>query len=117
MSYWVADRTMSDMLKQRDDFPPATKTELARRVGHRCSMPSCRAATSGPSATRGSGTSNAGVAAHITAASSGARYDPALTHEQGRDSSNGIWLCQNHAKIIDDDESRFTPELLRAWRQ
>ncbi len=80
-------------------------------------MPSCRAPTSGPSATRVSGVSNAGVAAHITAASSGAaRYDPTLTHEQRQDSANGLWLCQTHAKIIDDDESRFTPALLRAWR-
>lgn len=48
---------------------------------------------------------NAGVAAHITAASpGGARYDAALTPEARADIGNGIWLCQNHARLIDNDE-------------
>ena len=31
--------------------------------------------------------------------------------------SNGIWLCRNCARIIDTDEERFPPSLLRWWKQ
>ncbi|RXG88729.1 hypothetical protein [Bradyrhizobium zhanjiangense] len=30
--------------------------------------------------------------------------------------ANGIWLCQNHAKLIDDDEIAFPATLLREWK-
>ena len=81
-------------------------------------MPNCRAPTSGPSDSRASGASKVGVAAHITAASPGGpRYDATLTSDQRRSSDNGVWLCQTHAKQIDDDESRFTVQLLREWRR
>jgi hypothetical protein len=60
---------------------------------------------------------NIGVAAHITAASSGgARYDDSLTPEQRRDARNGIWLCQNCAKLVDNDEIQFSVDYLRAWK-
>jgi hypothetical protein len=60
---------------------------------------------------------NIGVAAHITAASpGGARYDDSLTPEQRRDVRNGIWLCQNCAKLVDNDEVQFPVEYLKAWR-
>jgi hypothetical protein len=58
-----------------------------------------------------------GVAAHISAARPGGpRYDPSLSREERQALNNGIWLCQNHAKIVDDDEARYTRELLIAWR-
>lgn len=101
----------------RQEFPIEVKRELAASAGHRCSMPSCRAPTAGPSTSRISGTSNIGVAAHINAASvEGPRYDASLPPERLRDPWNGIWLCQTDAKRIDDDENRYTVELLRAWR-
>ena len=101
----------------RDDLPPRVKDELARRAGYRCSMPTCRAPTSGPSDTRASGASNVGVAAHITAASPGGpRYDEQLSSQERQVFDNGIWLCQNHAKMIDDDEIRYTRDLLIDWR-
>jgi len=60
---------------------------------------------------------NIGVAAHITAASpGGARYDESLTPEQRRDARNGVWLCQNCAKLVDNDETQFPVEYLRAWK-
>jgi hypothetical protein len=60
---------------------------------------------------------NLGVAAHITgAAAGGPRYDGSLSAVQRRHSDNGIWLCQNCAKLIDKDISRFTEKLLRAWK-
>jgi hypothetical protein len=59
-------------------------------------------------------TISVGVAAHITAASSGGpRYDPTLSRHQRKSTENGIWLCQNCAKLIDNDPSRYTVDFLR----
>lgn len=33
------------------------------------------------------------------------------------DISNGIWLCQTHAKLIDDDELVYTSCVLREWKE
>jgi hypothetical protein len=92
----------------RDDFSLAVKELLAKRVGYRCTNPSCRQPTIGPREDPNKSV-NVGVAAHITAASPGfARYDESLTPEQRKASSNGIWLCQKCAKLIDDDSARYT---------
>jgi len=100
----------------RDDFSEEVKRTLAARVNYFCSNPDCRAQTTGPQVDP-SKVLNVGVAAHITAASDGGpRYDVALTSEERRTLGNGIWLCQNCAKIIDNDILRFTAELLRAWK-
>ena len=62
--------------------------------------------------------SNIGVAAHITAAAPGGpRYDPAMSSSARQAIKNGVWLCQLHAKLVDDDEHRFTADLLRGWRK
>ena len=101
----------------RDDFSKATKELLARRVGFLCSNPDCRKATSGPQDDP-IGVVNLGVAAHITAASPGGdRYDKSLTSEQRIDSSNGIWLCQTCAKLIDNDAERFDIQTLESWKR
>ena len=61
---------------------------------------------------------NVGEAAHITAAAPGGkRYDPSLTPEDRRAASNGMWLCELCAKLIDTDEARFTVEVLRKWKK
>ena len=61
---------------------------------------------------------NVGVAAHITAASQeGPRFDASLTAEQRCHANNGIWLCQNCAKLVDNDVSRFSANVLRAWKE
>jgi hypothetical protein len=100
----------------RDDFAAATKLRLAQRVGFRCSNPDCQQPTSGPQADP-VGSINIGVAAHITAAApGGARYDPNLDAEQRRSIEIGIWLCQNCAKLVDNDEVSFPVELLHAWK-
>lgn len=99
----------------RDNFPRETIDRLARRAGMKCSNPDCRLPTAGPDA--GDGTTNTGVAAHIAAASpGGARYDDAMTPEQRSGIANGIWLCQTHAKLIDDDELTYTPAFLHEWK-
>lgn len=101
----------------RDDFSRATKDLLAKQAGNRCAHPHCGKPTSGADRD-GAGTINIGVAAHITAASlGGPRYDPALTIEQRKDSSNGIWLCQDHAHAIDADDGGFSADTLRTWKR
>ena len=101
----------------RDDFDAKTKEILARRVGYRCSNPDCGKLTSGPQEDPTKAV-NIGVAAHITAASGGGqRYDPSLSPEERRSVDNGLWLCQNCAKLIDSDVQRYTPELLREWKR
>lgn len=47
----------------------------------------------------------------------GARYDPRMTAARRRDSRNGIWACQNHAKLIDNDPRRYTVTRLRQLKR
>ena len=101
----------------RDDFSTATKELLAKRVGFVCSNPECRQTTSGPQMNP-AGVVNIGVAAHISAASlGGARYEADLFPEQRADSSNGIWLCQTCAKLIDNDPIRFSRAVIEGWKR
>jgi hypothetical protein len=100
----------------RDEFPLSVKEKLAARAGHSCSSPKCHAPTSGPQLIEEKAV-NVGVASHISgAAPRGPRYDPSMTQAQRRAITNGIWLCQNCAKIIDNDEHRYPIEALRNWK-
>jgi len=99
-----------------DDFSVPVKRVLASRVGNLCSNPECRALTSGPQDDPEK-TVNIGVGAHITAASPGGpRFDPDLLPEERSGPSNGVWLCQNCAKLVDNDPTRFTVDLLKEWK-
>jgi hypothetical protein len=101
----------------RDDFSEADKRSLAMRVGGHCSNPTCRAQVFGPQLDSAKAL-NLGVAAHISAASSGGpRHDPSLTPAERASLDNGIWLCQNCAKLIDNDHARYSSHLLTAWKQ
>lgn len=101
----------------RDDFSKTVKRALADRVSYRCSNPECRASTSGPQV-RPDKALNVGVAAHISAATPGGpRYNPSLTAIERSDASNGVWLCQNCAKLVDNDESRYTEAILQDWKR
>ncbi len=83
----------------------------------RCSNPSCRKPTCGPREDPAKSI-NVGVAAHITAASPGGfRYDPSLTDVERSSIGNGLWLCQNCAKLIDSDEARYSVSSLRIWKE
>jgi HAD superfamily phosphoserine phosphatase-like hydrolase len=100
----------------RDDFTERTIRVLAGRAAHRCCRPGCRAYTSGPHSDS-TKILNVGVAAHITAASvDGPRYDPTLTSVARRSHENGIWLCQNCAKLADNDPVRYTVQVLQHWK-
>jgi signal transduction histidine kinase len=99
-----------------DDFPERTKDILAKRVGTHCSNPQCWKLTSGPREDPAKAV-NIGVAAHMTAAAlGGPRYDTTLTARQRSTITNAIWLCQNCAKLIDNDPARYTVDLLRQWK-
>lgn len=101
----------------RDEFDDETKELLARRVGYRCSNPNCRITTSGPQ-TYPTKALNIGIAAHSTAAPAGGpRHNPLLTPEDRKSPENGIWLCQNHAKLVDNDEVRYTVDILNEWKR
>lgn len=101
----------------RDDFTLAVKQEIAAQAGHACSRPDCSAATSGPRVdpTR---SVNVGVAAHIHAASPGGpRYLASMTTAERSSAENGVWLCQNCGKLVDNDPTRFTAPKLNGWKQ
>lgn len=101
----------------RDNFSKAVRDRVAGEVGYRCSNPDCGAPTIGPGDETDRGVSNLGVAAHITAAAPGGpRYDGSLTPEQRRHYDNALWLCQRHAKAVDDNVSMFTVAQLREWK-
>jgi hypothetical protein len=100
----------------RDDFPASVQRTLAQRVAFRCSNPACEVATSGPHGEHDRSV-NIGVAAHITAASpNGPRFKAQLTAEQRCAADNGIWLCQNCAKLVDNDVPTHSLQLLRMWK-
>jgi hypothetical protein len=46
----------------------------------------------------------------------GPRFNPALTSAERSHIDNGIWLCQNCAKLIDSDLARFSEVLIRSWQ-
>lgn len=101
----------------RDGFTQKTRETIAQRAGYRCSEPDCGRPTRG-AASDPDNAIDIGVAAHITAAAPGGpRYDPGLTVEQRRHSNNGIWLCSNHASLIDRDVSAHPKKLLQNWKK
>lgn len=97
----------------RDEFKRAVVRELELAAGAMCCAPFCRISTTGgPSVIR------IGEAAHITAAArSGPRYDETLSPEERTAPANGIWLCKNHARLIDVEVARYSPELLLEWKR
>lgn len=100
----------------RHDFNQPVKEVLAKRVAYRCSNPACRALTAGPHS-ESSRHVNLGVASHITAASAGGpRFDAGLSPLERSSSDNGIWLCQLCAKLIDNDEGKYTVEMISSWK-
>lgn len=106
----------------REDFSQETIASLKARAGYACSFPGCHTLTSGPSQESATKTANTGVAAHICAASQGKgarrRLDLSkFSRSLLSDYSNGIWMCETHAKLIDTDEVRFTVEMLARWRE
>lgn len=100
----------------RDDFTAKTKEILAKRVGYICSNPDCGKPTVGPNEDVEKATS-IGIAAHITAASiGGPRFDDKIDPSERIHITNGIWLCANCSILIDRDEKRYPPAMLKDWK-
>src|SRR5688500_4624368 len=101
----------------RDDFTEATKRIIAHRAGGRCSNAECGAQLFGPQSDPAKAL-NLGVAAHVSAASPGGpRYDADLAAAERSGAENGVWLCQNCGKLVDNDPSRFPVDRLREWKR
>ena len=101
----------------RHDFNQPVKYELAKRVAYRCSNPRCRLLTTGPHS-ESTRSVNVGVASHITAASAGGpRFDDQLSQKERSSIDNAIWLCQSCAKLIDNDETRYSVETISGWKK
>lgn len=101
-------------MSARDDFTEKVKVTLAMRAGMKCSL--CGKSTSGPHSNPEKAL-NIGVAAHISAAATGGpRFDESMQSSLRRSQANGIWLCQNCAKLVDSDESIYTIDMLKALK-
>jgi phage baseplate assembly protein W len=99
-----------------NDF--TTKRAVALRAGYHCSFTGCGQQTVGPSDESPSAITNIGVAAHICAASAnGPRFIESMAPQQRSDISNAIWLCSNHAALIDRDEVTYTVERLHEMKR
>ncbi len=106
------------MSKKRDEFKIDVRRRAAQRVNYLCSCPSCRCLTISASKEGDDKYSSIGEAAHICAAAPGGkRYDPTISEEQRKSIDNCIWLCKNHARLIDTDETKYTVELLKSWKK
>lgn len=85
----------------RIEFPKRVKDTVAKRNGYRCSFPGCDTTTVGSGASPRDAIST-GVAAHIHSASPrGPRGQAALSQQELEDIGNAVWLCANHARIVD----------------
>lgn len=104
-------------VRRRADFPARVKHILAGRAGYRCSFPDCGKPTIGPGASN-SEISTSGVASHIySAAETGPRGVGGLSLKERSDPENGIWLCAEHARLIDANRGdRYTPGTLRRYK-
>ena len=98
-------------------FSGETIETLGKRAALTCSNPDCGALTAGPTVDE-IGSVNLGEAAHIFGLTpKSARYTASLTATELSDITNGIWLCRNCHKSIDNDELRFPVDLLFQWRR
>lgn len=105
-------------MSKRDNFTDKVKRSVAARAGWVCSFRGCGLSTVGPSEESTEAVTIIGEAAHICAAAPGGRrYDEAMTASERADISNAIWLCSNHAKLIDRDEATFTPSRLHDMKR
>jgi hypothetical protein len=92
-------------MNNRDDFSARVKQAVAARAGWHCSLAGCAKLTIGPSEEAPDAVAKIGEAAHICAASEGGRrYDASMTPDERAGFDNAIWLCSDHAKLIDRDE-------------
>lgn len=99
------------------DFNKNTVDTLAKRSAYKCSNPDCRINTIGPCSDPAKST-KIGEAAHIYGARLGSkRFISKMTDSTRAEITNSIWLCRNCHKIIDNDEEKYSANVLFAWRE
>jgi hypothetical protein len=105
----------------RENFTPKTVSDIARAAMYVCSNPECLRLT-GFENNLGRPRAIA-EAAHISPASSSGPVRLGVVTLPGtttpvdvRSSANGLWLCKNCHKIIDDDASRYPASVLANWK-
>lgn len=108
---------MSKTTGRDADFSAATRTLTAERAGYRCSLPTCSRITVGPGM-RAQDSVCTGKAAHIySAAAGGPRGTGGLTPEERKSPANAIWLCGDHADLVDKNRGTDYPaELLLSYK-
>ncbi len=100
------------------EFTVKTRDTLGKRAAYLCSNPDCRKLTSGPAETAPDKAIVIGEAAHIYGGAIGsARYQVDMQDEARANITNGIWLCRNCHKTIDDDPIGYPAEMLFVWRE
>lgn len=107
-------------MSNRDEFPAKIRKAVAARAGWRCSFAGCQKLTVGPSEESSLAITSIGVAAHICAAARGIgsrRYVASMTPEERAGVDNAVWLCADHAILIDRDEIFYSIEMLRKMKR
>src|ERR1700733_2530734 len=105
-------------MNNRDEFSAKTKRAVAMRASWHCSLTGCARPTVGPSEESSEAVTMIGEAAHICGAAPGSRrYDASMTSEERASIDNAIWLCADHAEMIDRDEATYPVEKLRAMKR
>lgn len=104
-------------MSERLDFTTITKNIIAGRAGYQCSFPGCNRVLIGPGKNNDE-TICIGECAHIFSASDGGpRGKEFLTEEKIVSAENGIYLCRNHHKIIDENKgNEFSPSILLGFK-
>ena len=102
----------------RIEFMKKVQQLVAARSAFRCSYPECERITLGPGPTK-SEVSRTGIAAHIYSASSGGpRGRGDLSPEELSGPGNAIWLCSEHARLVDENRGdHFPPALLFEYKR
>ena len=104
--------------KESPDFTQKTIEEVLIYAGYRCSAPGCYKPLRARSG-RADGYSQIQQVSHIRGAryAKNNRYDPNMTDPERSSSENAIALCDIHGGLIDQDQARYTVELLKDWRK
>jgi hypothetical protein len=106
-------------MKNRDDFSDKTKKAVAARASWQCAFTDCGKPTVGPSEESSEAVTMIGKAAHICGAAPGPgsrRYNSSMTPQERTSINNAIWLCPDHADLIDRDEVTYSVETLHAMK-
>jgi hypothetical protein len=100
-------------MTRRIEFSRRTKSIIAGRAGYRCSLPDCGIITVGPGLLPDE-IAITGTASHIFSASPGGpRGQGGLHRDRLSSPENGIWLCENHGKLVDNNQGNaYPPDLL-----